>query len=348
MSSAYFADLHRRTDTRLWINNPSEAEAKRALEAGAVSCTTNPAYCSKLISSESDYLTSLIDRVIVDHSDTEEAAVVVYREASRRLIELFRPLYEKSGGTEGFVTVQDDPRTDTSAEALIAGVEDNRKLGPNYMAKIPVTEPGIRAIEYCVEENIPICATEVFGVSQALKICESYEAVSTQTGNRPPFFVTHISGIFDEYLAKIAKRNRKPVSEEALREAGLIVARKEYHTLKERGFGALILGGGARRLEHFTGLVGGNAHITINWSTAEEIINLGPPIETTIDQEPSLAIVDELRSAFPDFTRAYDEDGLEVVEYSSYGPVQLFRNAFLKGWYLLLAEVANRRAILAR
>ena len=36
-------------------------------------------------------------------------------------------------------------------------------------------------------------------------------------------------------------------------------------------------------------------------------------------------------------------DGLSVEEFADYGPVQLFRNAFLKGWYQLLVEVASRR-----
>ena len=57
----------------------------------------------------------------------------------------------------------------------------------------------------------------------------------------------------------------------------------------------------------------------------------------------SQSIIDELKEKFVDFRKAYDEGGLPVDEFADYGPVQLFRNAFLKGYYQLLAEIAARR-----
>ena len=67
------------------------------------------------------------------------------------------------------------------------------------------------------------------------------------------------------------------------------------------------------------------------------------PIVSRIGAEVPESDIDELCAKLPDFRRAYEEDGLAVEEYAEFGPVQLFRNAFLKGWYLLLAEVASRR-----
>ena len=58
-------------------------------------------------------------------------------------------------------------------------------------------------------------------------------------------------------------------------------------------------------------------------------------------------MIDELCDKFDDFRKAYYDDELSAEEYAGYGPVQLFRNAFLNGWYLLLAEVASRRHALA-
>ena len=63
MSKDYFHRVHRQTETRFWVNNPTEEEMKKALEAGAVSCTTNPAYCSRLLKVEPEYLNGLIDDV---------------------------------------------------------------------------------------------------------------------------------------------------------------------------------------------------------------------------------------------------------------------------------------------
>ncbi len=343
MPSGYFHRITAETPTRLWINNPSGADVDRAIAAGAVNCTTNPAYCSKLLVSDPDYIRGVIDEVIVTTHDDDVAATRVYQRAGARVMARFRPLHEQSSGKYGYVTMQDDPRNDENPVAVIRGALHNRTLGPNFMAKIPVIEGGVEALEACVEGNIPICATEVFSMAQAITMCELYQQAVERTGNRPPFFVTHITGIFDEYLGKVAEREGIDISPKVLSQAGCAVARKEYRMLKERGYETTMLGGGARGTHHFTEMVGGDVHITINWSTAQEIIDAGTPVVSRIDVETSQSVINELSEKFVDFRRAYNEDELSLEEFAGFGPVQLFRNAFLKGYYLLLAEIASRR-----
>jgi len=343
MSAEYFHKLHAETPTRFWVNNPSGAEVEKAITAGAINCTTNPAYCSKLLQSEPDYIRGIIDRVIKETGDNDEAAALVYRRATARIIKRFISLYEASGGQYGYVTMQDDPREDQNTVSIIRDVLKNRELGPNYMAKIPVIAGGMEAIERCVEENIPICATEVFSIAQAIHICELYRQVAERTGNRPPFYVTHISGIFDEYLDKVMRREGIEIDPDVLAQAGCIIARKEYRLLQERGYNTTLLGGGARGTHHFTEMVGGNVHITINWSTAQEIIGADTPLVSRLEVETPQSVIDELAEKFDDFRKAYADEGLSVEEFADYGPVQLFRSAFLTGWYLLLAEVTSRR-----
>jgi transaldolase len=343
VSSDYFSRLHRETPTRFWVNNPSGEEMDRAIAAGAINCTTNPAYCSKLMVSDPAYLHGIIDDTLKETRDIEKAAVLVYQRAAKRVMDRFQPLYEQSDGECGYVTIQDDPREDQDTEAVVRGVLSNRHLGPNYMAKIPVISGGMEAIEACVAKNVPICATEVFAVAQAIEVCELYERAVTRTGNRPPFFLTHITGIFDEYLAKVVRREQIEIAPQILAQAGCAIARKEYRLIKERGYQTTLLGGGARGTQHFTEMVGGDVHVTINWSTAQEIIDSDPPLVSRIEAEAPQSAIDELAERLPDFRRAYEEDGLSAEEYAEFGPVQLFRNAFLKGWYLLLAEVASRR-----
>jgi len=343
VSSGYFSRLHRETPTRFWVNNPSGEELDRAITAGAINCTTNPAYCSKLMETDPEYLHGIIDETLMETRDIERTAVLVYQRAAKRVMDRFQALYEQSGGEYGYVTIQDDPREDQDTGAVERGVLSNRQLGQNYMAKIPVISGGMDAIEECVAENVPICATEVFSIAQAVYICELYERAVERTGNRPPFFVTHITGIFDEYLAKVVRREGIEITPQVLAQAGCAIARKEYELIVERGYQTTLLGGGARGTEHFTEMVGGDVHVTINWSTAQEIIANNPPIVSRIEAEVPQPVIDELAEKLPDFRRAYEKDGLPVAEYAEFGPVQLFRNAFLKGWYLLLAEVASRR-----
>ena len=71
------------------------------------------------------------------------------------------------------------------------------------------------------------------------------------------------------------------------------------------------------------------------------------PVVSRIDVRTPQGVIDELSEKLEVFRQAYDEDGLTRDEYANYGPVQLFRNAFLTGWYTLLAEVSKRRNALA-
>ena len=345
MLSGYFHRVREETPTRFWINNPSEADMDRAIAAGAIDCTTNPAYCSKLLKSDPDYIRGAIDDVIKKTDDDEVAAVWVYQEAAVRVMARFLPLYEQSSGSYGYVTMQDDPRKDEDTDAIIQAALGNRSLGKNFMAKIPVIEAGLEALEACVEEDIPICATEVFSIDQTIHMCDLYQRAANKTGKHPPFYITHITGIFDDYMGRVAKRDGIEIDPAVLAQAGCAVARKEYGLLKERGYPATMLGGGARGTHHFTEMVGGDVHITINWSTAEEIIEANGPVVSRIGIETPQPIIDELADKFIDFRKAFYENSLSVGEFADYGPVQLFRNSFLQGYYLLLAEICARRAL---
>jgi transaldolase len=344
----YFHRLHETTKTRLWINNPTGEEMEKAMDAGAVSCTTNPAYCSRLLNSEAAYMNGVIDAVIREEPDSEAAALLVYQRCGQRLLNAFRPVHERTAGTAGFVTLQDDPRREGSAAAALQFAVDCSRLGRNFMAKIPVIRTGLEAIEGCVERNIPVCATEVFTVAQALNVCEAHARAARRTGHHPPLYVTHITGIFDEYLRKTAARDGITGAEALIAQAGCAVARRQYHLLKEKGFDVTMLGGGARTTAHFTEMVGGDMHVTINWNTAEEIIRAGHPVVPRIDAETPMDVLDELSERFPAFDQAWRENGLSVDEFEGYGPVKLFRNMFLEGWYALLAAICRRRYTLAR
>jgi len=90
--------------------------------------------------------------------------------------------------------------------------------------------------------------------------------------------------------------------------------------------------------------VGGDVHITINWSTAQELLAAAPPTEARMESETPPAVVQELRDKLPDFRLAWDVDALPVEEFADYGPVQFFRNNFIAGYENLLAAIATRRA----
>ena len=346
MSRDYFHRVAAETGTQVWINNPSLSDLRKAIEAGAINGTTNPAYGSKLLKTEPEYMQGVLQEAVAEYSDDDEAADRVYQVISRRFMQEFLPLYESSDGRQGLVTMQDDPRRDEDPETIIESTLRHAKVAPNYMAKIPVIESGMAAMARLVERNIPICATEIFSIAQAVAMCEVYAEAVAKSGNSPPFFLTHITGIYDEEIQAQVKAQGIDISEQVLRQAGTIVMRKQFRTIKERGFATTMLGGGAREPYHFTEWVGGGTHVTINWSTFEELFELDPPIEDRIHAKDDAEVIAELREKIPDFQRAYDDDGLAPHEFADFAPLLRFRNNFIAGCDAVLEEIAKSRNIL--
>lgn len=345
MASGYFKRVHQETPTRFWINNPTLQEVAWALEADARNLTTNPTYCSRIIELEPDYMRPLIDEVVREVEDDREAAEVVYRRAGQRLAEQFLPPYERSGGKEGFVTMQGDPDRDDDADFIFAEALRHRKAGPNIMAKIPAIPSGIAAIERLVEQDVPICATEIFAVDQAIDVWEAYLRASKRSGKSPALFVTHITGIFDKYLSQYVEQNNIEIDPAVLAQAGWAVAHEQHRIFQERGYPGKMLGGGAQLPRHFSDMVGGQMDVTINWSTAKELLDADGPVEARLLQEPSKKVIDELSEKLPAFRQAYYVGGLKPEEYKPFGPLVLFRDWFVDGYNKLVAEVKARRAL---
>lgn len=333
--------------TRMWVNNPTLHECDIAIAAGAINCTTNPTYSMKMIQKEdSSYIDNILSKSNQGSTSVEYVADKVQQGLVRNLMAKFDPLYEKSNGDQGFVSIQGNPYMDENTDKIVEDALTYRKLGQNFIGKIPATEAGLAAIARLIPENVPIIATEIMSIAQMVAVCELYAKVSKSCGKTPKFFVTHITGIFDDHMKNVVKEQKIDISSDILWQAGCIVARKQYRLMHDRKYPGILLGGGARDLHHFTEFVGGDMHITINWEgTADKLIATNPPVVYRIDNPSPLHVVDELLEKIPDFRKAYIENELRLPEFKDYGPVVLFRNSFLKGWDFLIDQVSKREGL---
>ena len=349
MGNSYFERINRLTPTRLWINNPTPEEAKKSIKAGAISCTTNPTFCMKILQNEEekDRVLGVIDEVIKETQDDNQVADIVQQRLVKDILDIFLPLYEKKPGLEGFVSIQGDPNLDTDTGHIIDEALRYKKLGKNFITKIPVTKAGLEALEALISEDIAMIATEVMGIAQAIQTCEMYQRISKKCGKYPPLYLTHITGIFDEHLAQVVKKDGINISPDILWQAGAIVARKQYKIFKERNYPGIILGGGARGLHHFTEMVGSEMHITINWKgSADRLIETDPPVVYRMFNPTPKKVIDELLEKVPVFKKAYLEYELNLDEFADFGPVVHFRNQFIVGWQFLLDTIKERREVI--
>ena len=345
--TSYFHRIHKVSPTRFWINNPTRDEADLAIAAGAISCTCNPAYPMKMVQREpEEYAFKIVDEVIKDTDDDNKAVDLVMQKFTKSILDKFLTLYEQNPEKEGFVSIQGNPLFDDDSDHIIKEALEYRKLRKNIIAKIPATQAGIKAMETLIPKGIPIIATEIMGIPQTVSTCEMYKRVTQASGKTPPFYITHITGIFEEHIKNIATRDNLDISEDVLSQAGCIVARKQYQVFKERNYPGIMLGGGARGLHHFTEFVGSEMHITINWTgTADKLIEQNPIVLNRMNTPPFPEdAVNELLEKIPDFRKAYLEDELTIEEYKGYGPVVCFRESFVREWNNLLSIIRYRRS----
>lgn len=344
----YFIRVTEQTPTMFWINNPTRKQADMALEQGALGCTNNPSYSQKMFDdpAEKEYAEKLLLETLQETDNDAEAARIFQRKLVRPIAEKFMPLFEKSNGQHGYVSIQGDPIEEDDPQVVIRDAEENRQLSPNICCKIPTTVSGLQAMATLISDGTPINATEIFAVSQFTSICEKYLEISQQTGKRPMFYMSHIAGIYDDYLKAYVKENDIEISPDVLHQAGLLVARKVYNLMIQREYPCIFIAGGARGLHHFTEMVGGKVCVTINWEgTADRLIEQNPPVVERLFNPVSQRVIDELMEKLPDFKKGYLDDGLEPHEYEEFGPVMLFRSSFTKSWKRILQLMGEYRSV---
>lgn len=349
MPGNYFLRLKQQQATRLWVNNPSLSEARQAVAAGAVSCTTNPSFAARIQKSEPAAVAQAIDQVIASVADDDAAAHRVQQELAARIMPVFLPFHEARPGAEGFVSVQGDPFKDHDTPHIVhESFSDRKRLPPNLISKIPTTAAGLKAMDELLRAGMPVIATEVFALAQAVAAAEVHRRVQRETGRAPALVLTHITGIYDEYLEKLVAREGLPIAPAILQEAGCAVARAERRLCRERGYRVILLGGGARAPRHFTEMVGGDFQVTLNWSTIEELQTMDPPPAPRLDAETPAPVIRELLGKLPDFRRAWELDGMREEDFAEFGPVQYFLGMFRAGWKELRAAIGERRKAKAR
>jgi len=97
MEENYFLRVKKYSPTRFWINNPTPGDADKAIAAGAISCTTNPAYAMKQIlrEEEKDYVLHVVDEVIKDIKDDNEACNLIQQRLVKRILDKFFPFMRR-------------------------------------------------------------------------------------------------------------------------------------------------------------------------------------------------------------------------------------------------------------
>jgi len=137
--------------------------------------TSNPAIFEKAISGSSDY-----DEDIIKLSKTEEDNAAIFFDLAisdiQRAADIFKPVYDKTNGTDGFVSLEVSPFLALDTDGTIEQARElwKRVDRKNVMIKIPGTKQGLIAIRECLREGININVTLLFGLPRYKEVTEAF------------------------------------------------------------------------------------------------------------------------------------------------------------------------------
>jgi len=94
----------------------------------------------------------------------------------RRAADIFRPVFDRTAGNDGWVSMEVSPLLAGDTAATIASALQIHKLAdrPNLYVKIPGTPEGVPAIEAAIFAGVPVNVTLLFSREQYLAVADAY------------------------------------------------------------------------------------------------------------------------------------------------------------------------------
>ena len=195
----------------VWLDHISRGliaggELQRLVDEDGVSgVTSNPTIFAKAISSSAEY-DDAISHVIHRHPEITNTAL-----AERLMIEdiqmaaaVLRPVFDRTQGADGFVSLEVSPACAGDTEATIAEARrlwfDVARL--NVMIKVPATKAGIPAIEMLIAQGINVNVTLMFSLDHYEAVARAY--LHGVIGNPGRHHVASVASIFVSRLDAVA------------------------------------------------------------------------------------------------------------------------------------------------
>ncbi|CAM5544680.1 transaldolase [Streptomyces aurantiogriseus] len=168
--SIWLDDLSRR---RITSGNLAELVATRHV----VGVTTNPSIFQAAIGSGEGYEEQLAD-LAVRGVTVDEAVRMMTTADVRAAADILHPVYTATGGRDGRVSIEVDPRLAHHTEATIAEAKQLAWLvdRPNVMIKIPATKAGLPAITEVIGLGISVNVTLIFSLERYREVMDAYLA----------------------------------------------------------------------------------------------------------------------------------------------------------------------------
>ena len=347
--TVFKSPLHQMTQTTptcLWNDSASIQELSYSIEHGGVGATCNPVIVVEVLKKEMPLWKDRIQQLVREMPTATEDAIAwqLVEDISVKAAELLKPIFDREKGRNGRLSVQTDPRLYRDANAIVEQATRFAALGPNIIVKIPVTSAGVAAIEEASYRGISINATVSFSLPQAIAVAEAFERGlrrREREGKATPELgsvCTLMVGRLDDWLKLVADKRDISVDPGVLEWAGVAVFKKAYGLYQQRGYRLRLLSAAFRNHMHWSEFIGGDVVISpphkwqvrFNASDIEVVARIDRPVAAD-----TLAAL----MKFDDFRRSYEEDGIAVDDFDTFGPTRRTLRQFVSACSDLNAQI---------
>ena len=217
----------------LWLDNitrellVSGTLERYVRELSVTGLTSNPTIFENAIRGSTAYDDTIRARLAQGRS-AEELFFELAIEDLSRAADLFRPIFERTDGVDGWVSLEVSPvlAYDTAATIAAAKRLHARAGRPNLLIKIPGTREGLPAIEEAIFSGVPVNVTLLFSCEQYLAAAEAFlRGIERriQAGMKPE--VGSVASLFvSRWDAAVAAR----VPAELRNQLGVAIGRRTY------------------------------------------------------------------------------------------------------------------------
>jgi transaldolase/glucose-6-phosphate isomerase len=229
----------------------TSGEMEALIARGVSGITSNPTIFEKAIAGSSDYDDALRE-LVAEGKTNDEIYLALALDDIRRAADLFRPVWDATGGADGYVSLEANPKLASDTEGTIAEAKMLFKAldRPNVMIKVPATVDGIPAIEALIASGVNVNVTLIFSLAHYEAVVRAYiaglETLAAKGGNLrkvasvASFFVSRIDTAVDKKLQALGNQDLQ--GKAAIASARLAYDRfraicswKRWETLAQKG-----------------------------------------------------------------------------------------------------------------
>jgi transaldolase len=220
----------------------TNGELERRIREDAVTGeTTNPTIFEKALAEGSAYDDQLAALAGDGHLDPPALFEAIETEDVRSACDIFRPVYDRTDGFDGYVSIECSPTVANDANATI--IEARRlwkTVGrPNVMVKVPGTPDGVVAVRRLLADGINVNITLLFSIDAYSNVIDAYQA-GLQDRLRMGAAIDRIASVASFFVSRVDTEIDKRLTNPELKgKAAIANAKLAYALFQERFSGPL-------------------------------------------------------------------------------------------------------------